>query len=71
VPQWEADMNDIDLLYVDLIRHPRVSQEVTEETGVRHESPQIIAIKGKEVVGSTSHMNVSLEWAKRIVEQNG
>ena len=48
---------DINLIVVQTARD--VSSAVAEKTGVRHESPQALVIKGGEVVYQASHYDIT------------
>jgi bacillithiol system protein YtxJ len=45
-----------------VVQHSRsVSNAIAERTGIRHESPQAILLKGGEVVYHASHYDVTAE----------
>ncbi len=47
--------------YLDLIRYREVSNFISSELGVHHESPQIILVKDNKAVRDTSHFDISRE----------
>ncbi len=47
--------------YLDLLAHRDISQTIAEDTGVEHQSPQVILIKAKESVHSETHQAIRLE----------
>ena len=49
----KADFN-----YLDLLSYRNVSNYIAEVLGVIHQSPQIIVLKNKEVIYSTSHHSI-------------
>ena len=59
---WSSDV-DCDLYFIDLLKHRDVSTEVAELTGIVHQSPQAIVIKGKEIVYDATHTAID---ARRI-----
>lgn len=56
--QFENEDNaeaGVKLYYLDLINYRPISNAIAEKFGVVHESPQLIILKGGEVVYATSH----------------
>lgn len=49
---------DIYYVWVDVIHDRELSKEIAAQTGVRHESPQLLWFKKGEVIGNASHFNV-------------
>ncbi|MCP9201070.1 bacillithiol system redox-active protein YtxJ [Gramella sp. GC03-9] len=49
----------VELYYLDLIAYRDISNEIAERFGVKHESPQLIVIKNREVVHHSSHQAIS------------
>ncbi len=47
--------------YLDLIRHRSLSNQIAEDFGVRHESPQILVIKDGKCVYNASHHAIHLD----------
>ena len=50
---FEAEAADV--YYLDLHRYRQVSNEVAYKFGVYHQSPQLIIIRNKKVIGHSSH----------------
>ncbi|MBX3240578.1 MAG: bacillithiol system redox-active protein YtxJ [Chitinophagaceae bacterium] len=46
--------------YLDLIRYRTVSNRIAEDTGVRHESPQVLLIVDGKAVYNESHMAINM-----------
>lgn len=61
--QWSSGDSLCDLYYVDLLQHRDVSNEIATLTGIRHESPQVIVLKGDEIIYDASHSSID---ARRI-----
>tara|TARA_R110002072_G_C7977210_1_gene535684 strand:- start:19374 stop:19754 length:381 start_codon:yes stop_codon:yes gene_type:complete len=59
---WTGEV-DCKLYFIDLLKHRDVSAQVAELTGVIHQSPQAIVIKGKEIVYDATHTAID---ARRI-----
>ncbi|WP_300434452.1 bacillithiol system redox-active protein YtxJ [Christiangramia sp.] len=58
----------INLYFLDLRAHRDVSNAIAEKFGVRHESPQLIVIKNKEVVHHASHQQIQAEKLHELVK---
>lgn len=55
---FEKEMQDykgVSFYFVDLIAHRDVSNKIAEDTGVIHQSPQVIVLHNQHVVYSASH----------------
>ncbi|CAG7645335.1 hypothetical protein PAESOLCIP111_04923 [Paenibacillus solanacearum] len=50
---------DVEYVMVKVIESRPVSNQIAEDTGVKHASPQILYIKNKETVWNTSHWSVT------------
>ena len=65
---YDIDENEpIDLYFLDLIAYRDISNEIAERFNVRHESPQLIVIKNREVVHHSSHQAISANKLKELV----
>ena len=62
---WTTENTICTLYYLDLLKHRDVSNEIAQLTGVLHQSPQVIVIKGSEIVYSESHGSIDV----RRIEQ--
>lgn len=57
---------DIDYYFLDIIHYRRISNKISEEFNVYHESPQVLIIRNRECVYDESHMGIT---AQEIVAQ--
>lgn len=57
--RWDLVKTDIDFYYLDLLSHRDISNAIADRWGVRHQSPQIVVIKGNKAVYDTSHGSIS------------
>lgn len=48
------------LFYLDLLNYRSLSNRISEVLNVEHQSPQLIVIKEKEVLSTSSHLGVSI-----------
>ncbi len=55
---------EVKLYFLDLIANRDVSNEVAARLGVRHESPQMIILKDRNVVHHSSHQSIEVERIK-------
>jgi bacillithiol system protein YtxJ len=49
----------VDYVLVKVIESRPVSNQIAEDTGVKHASPQILYVKNKETIWNTSHWAVT------------
>jgi bacillithiol system protein YtxJ len=70
--QYEAFLetadHDFDSYLVKVIEDRPVSNQIAEETNVKHESPQIFLIRDKEVLWHTSHSKITVESIGEAVQ---
>ncbi len=52
---------DVKHVYLDLIQFRPVSNKIAIELRVEHQSPQVIILKNKEVVFTTSHNGINAQ----------
>lgn len=57
-----------DMHFVNVVRSRPVSNALTEQTGVRHESPQVLLINDDEVVWHASHHSIKGEAVLEAVK---
>lgn len=55
----DSDSEIIKPYYLDLISYRQVSDEIANEFGVMHQSPQVILIKDGRATYDNSHMGIS------------
>ncbi len=56
-----AENSELPIYWVDVVNDRSLSLAIADETGVRHESPQLLLYDNGKVVGSQSHLNVNPE----------
>nr|WP_314897600.1 bacillithiol system redox-active protein YtxJ [uncultured Flavobacterium sp.] len=62
--QFENEFNSSDKVtpyFLDLIAHRDISNAIADQFGVRHESPQLIVIKGGKAIYNVSHSDIDAE----------
>ena len=55
---YELDLDQVKLYFLDLLNYRNISEEIASRFGVWHESPQLLVIKGGDVVYHTSHGSI-------------
>ncbi|WP_026896924.1 bacillithiol system redox-active protein YtxJ [Daejeonella oryzae] len=58
---WEAIPENINLYFLDLIKHREISNAIADIFQVQHQSPQLLLIKNGECIYETSHGEISAE----------
>jgi bacillithiol system protein YtxJ len=51
----DFDEDQVLLLYLDLLEHRDISNDISERFGILHQSPQMIILKNADVVHHASH----------------
>jgi len=64
---WDKQLSEIPVYYLDLIRHRETSNAVVRHYGVDHESPQVIFVKDGAVAYQTSHNGINVKEIKQLV----
>ena len=65
---YDLDQDEaIDLYFLDLKAHRDISNGIAEKFRVRHESPQLIVLKNREVVHHSSHQAISADKLKEFI----
>jgi len=60
--EFDTDLIPADLpfYYLDLIAHRDISNKIAELWNIRHESPQIIVVKGNQSLYNASHSDIEM-----------
>ena len=61
---WDISESKLEAYYLDLIAHRNISDYISEELSVYHESPQVILLKDGEVVYDESHLDITIDDLK-------
>ena len=65
---WSGEV-ECELYFIDLLKHRDVSQETAVLTGVVHQSPQCIVIKGSEIVYEATHSGIDARRIESILKK--
>jgi len=66
---WEGTPEEINIYYLDLLNYRDVSNATAKETGVMHQSPQVIVLKNNEVVYTATHSSISARSALNSIKK--
>lgn len=65
---YDLNKNEpIDLYFLDLRAHRDISNAIADKFSVKHESPQLIVLRNREVVHHASHQGISAAKLKELV----
>jgi len=67
---FQESAADVHCYYVIMSENRDVSNQIAEETEIKHESPQIFLILNKKVVWHTSHSQISKYSITEALNQN-
>ena len=65
---WDFTETDFDFYYLDLLSYRPISNQVAEDFGVVHQSPQIIVIKDGQAIYNTSHHQISTDAIRKSLK---
>jgi len=67
--QWEneSEISAADYFLIDLLNFRPVSQYIADRFQIRHESPQIIVLKGGKVISHASHDAIQFNEIKLLL----
>lgn len=66
---WESGDELCELYFVDLLKHRDVSNRIAELTGITHQSPQVIVVKGSEIIYDASHSGIDGRRITRLLKE--
>ena len=53
-------VKNVELFLIDVLKNREISNALANKTGIKHESPQLIVIRRKNVIYHGSHSNIDL-----------
>ena len=69
IRKWTGTQEEIDIYYLDLLGYRDVSNAIAKETGVIHQSPQVIVLKNKVVVYTATHSGIDAQSALNAIKK--
>jgi bacillithiol system protein YtxJ len=64
---WDFSEEQVLPYFLDLIQHRDISNAISSETGVEHQSPQLLLIIKNKVAYHASHGSISLQGIQRSI----
>lgn len=64
--KWDQGQTEFELYFIDLLKHRDVSNRLAELSGVQHQSPQVIVVKGDKMLLTASHDRISASQILRL-----
>jgi bacillithiol system protein YtxJ len=59
---WQPEMEKhLSIWYLDLLNFREISNRIASDTGVEHQSPQLLLLKGGQCIKAESHQAIRLE----------
>lgn len=71
VAYYELKRLDGEIPMIDVKRGGYISRLVAAQTGVKHESPQVILLRNGAAVWSASHFAITAESVQRAIHDHG
>lgn len=62
---WDFSEDQVLPYFLDLIQHRDISNAIASQTGIDHQSPQLILISKNKVTYHASHGSISLQGIQR------
>lgn len=56
--------------FLDLLNYREISDQIETDFGVRHQSPQILLIRGKQCIYNESHWRIDVKKIEEKLAQN-
>lgn len=64
---WHYDNDEVEVYMIDVLNNRQISNQIADIYSVRHESPQILFLKGDSCLGNASHGDVSIQTVDRWI----
>ena len=67
----DCDLNEenIDLYFLDLLNYRNISNTISVDLNIQHQSPQAIVVKNKQVIYHDSHYQISIDAVKKALNK--
>ncbi len=64
---YDLDETIVDLYYLDILNYRAISNEISDEFNVKHQSPQVIVLKNEKVIYQDSHGGICVKSIKKVL----
>lgn len=61
---WDLATDQVAVYFLDLLRYRAISNQIAEDYGVWHESPQLLLIRDGKCIYHTSHLDITVHNLK-------
>lgn len=68
--EFHRDQSDVRFYLVSVLDSRPTSQHIAHVSGVEHQSPQVLVFRKGKVVGFASHLGVTADRVKTIIENS-
>ena len=65
--EWDVPVDECKIVFIDIWKNREVSNYLSDITGVRHHSPQVIVMRKGEIIYSETHRNIKASEVKRVL----
>jgi bacillithiol system protein YtxJ len=62
-----SNNNILKLIYIDVLKMKKISNQIAQYFSINHESPQVILLKNNKVIYHSSHSSVSFNTIKNYI----
>ena len=64
---YDLDQSVLEMCFLDLISYRDLSNEISSQLNVHHQSPQVLVVKNGQLVYHDSHYQISLQKIKEVL----
>lgn len=64
---YDLDESVLEMCFLDLISYRDLSNEISSQLNVHHQSPQVLVVKNGQLVYHDSHYQISLQKIKEVL----
>ena len=65
---YDLDESVLEMCFLDLISYRDLSNEISSQLNVHHQSPQVLVVKNGQLVYHDSHYQISLQKIKEVLD---
>ncbi len=62
---WDSSLDNVDVYYLDLLKYRDVSNSISEQLSIEHQSPQLLVLHQGKVLGVSNHSGINAEEVKK------
>lgn len=66
---WLKKTDYTSLYHVNVVEHPELKQHITTLVETPHQSPQLIIINNKNILGSRNNKNIQMDVIEKVLEK--